>query len=75
MLFKRGVLVAISKHFSMQDYEAFGHKKSLVCAEVKSVLPDGKDEPILDVAAGTGIIGKLVRSFNRFCYTCFPFLL
>ncbi len=44
-----------------KDLKAVGHKKSVVCDEVKRALPDGGEEPILDIAAGTGIVGKLVN--------------
>ena len=36
------------------------------------MLPDGKDEPILDVAAGTGVTGKDVSiAVSRGYDTCF----
>ena len=39
-----------------------GTKKHSVCDEVKLALSGREDEPLLDVAAGTGIVGKHVSS-------------
>ena len=36
------------------------HKKHLAAEELESLLQDNKDALILDLAAGTGIVGRLV---------------
>ena len=41
------------------------HKKDAAVDELESILNDNKEALILDLGAGTGIVGKYVSFFTR----------
>ncbi len=43
--------------------EAGEHRKHVICDEVKAALSGREDEPLLDVACGTGLVGHAVSHF------------